>query len=202
MSNTPPPRSQAGIGRLVVFVAMVLVVSIAAGVLVNTAGLQGSQSEGTGQESGARVPGGLLVVGQTGSAVQDGSVGRVNLTVTKAAGAGDVDLRATTVTWVGPDGAHNVVSERAAGTSGDATFRVTALTDPSDSVPVLDDADDRMILTVDLGSTDDVAGLPEFGERLGPGDQVNLALATGGGTTTRTRLAVPRWLSDADAVAL
>lgn len=59
-------RAQVGIGTLVVFIAMVLVASIASGVLINTAGLLQSKSEQTGVESSSLVTNRLTIIGKYG----------------------------------------------------------------------------------------------------------------------------------------
>jgi len=59
-------RAQVGIGTLIVFIAMVLVAAIAAGVLINTAGFLQSSAEQTGEESGAQVTNQLQVISTTG----------------------------------------------------------------------------------------------------------------------------------------
>lgn len=197
MSETPPERGQVGVGTLVVFLSMVLVASVAAGVLINTTGIFQASS-------GAPDPGatdGLVVVGTVGSAVEDDSIGRVNLTVLPGSEAGSVDLRDVTVTWVGPGGAYNVAHREASGAAADGRFRVVAIDDPNDSLPVLDDGEDRANLAFDVG-TDDVAGVGEFGERLRAGDVVSATVTTGTGAGTTVRLAVPRSLAGKGAVAL
>jgi len=95
-------RGQVGIGTLIVFIAMVLVAAIAAGVLINTAGLLQSQAEATGEESAEQVSDRVVVstvtgvVGDNGDEVNDalvdGEVDRLKLTVARSPGAGDIDL--------------------------------------------------------------------------------------------------------------
>ena len=67
-------RGQVGIGTLIVFIAMVLVAAIAAGVLINTAGFLQTKSEQTGQESSAQVSNRVQVVSGFGNVGNDETV--------------------------------------------------------------------------------------------------------------------------------
>jgi len=79
---------------------MVLVAAIAAGVLINTAGLLQSQAEATGQETSEQVSDRVVVSTVTGVAgasddsdqLEPNEVDRIQLSVFRGAGAGDIAL--------------------------------------------------------------------------------------------------------------
>ena len=104
-------RGQVGIGTLIVFIAMVLVAAIAAGVLINTAGFLQSQAEATGQESTDLVSERIDVtseVGIVGNATS-GELESIRVAVAGAAGSDQIDLSETTIQAVGPNGQANLV---------------------------------------------------------------------------------------------
>jgi flagellin FlaA/flagellin FlaB len=101
--NWRPDRAQVGIGTLIVFIAMVLVAAIAAGVLINTAGFLQTKSEQTGTEATGQVTNRVNVVSTIGDVGNDDSIHSVEMTVMKSSGSADVDLSAATVEWLGPD---------------------------------------------------------------------------------------------------
>ncbi|UWG48024.1 Archaeal flagellin [Halanaeroarchaeum sp. HSR-CO] len=126
-------RGQVGIGTLIVFIAMVLVAAIAAGVLINTAGFLQTQAEDTGTDSTDQVANNINVIGAVADvndpvAINDSTNGgsmdnltsyyddsdkpeayEVRLTVQKSPGAADVDLSGLTIQYVGPNSFDNLV---------------------------------------------------------------------------------------------
>jgi len=112
---TNDDRGQVGIGTLIVFIAMVLVAAIAAGVLINTAGFLQSQAESTGEESTdlvserIEVTSSVGIVGPSGADSTPSTLDEIRVTVVGAPGADDIDLTETTIQAVGPGGQQNLV---------------------------------------------------------------------------------------------
>ncbi|WP_158056370.1 archaellin/type IV pilin N-terminal domain-containing protein [Halorussus halophilus] len=199
-------RGQVGIGTLIVFIAMVLVAAIAAGVLINTAGFLQTKSEQTGQESSAQVSNRVQVVSGFGNVANE-EVNYINLTVMRGSGSDDINLSSATIEWLGPNEAKTLVSGseddmNAYNLGGNsksnpgetANFTVKSIKDPDDSVPVLDEQDDRF--KISLNST------AISGQRLSEGQTVELKLTTQYGAVTIYRANIPQSLSQESAVTV
>ena len=195
-------KGQVGIGTLIVFISMVLVAAIAAGVLVNTAGFLQTKSEETGQASSDQVTNRIDIApksGVVGTVDGEEVIGRVNVTVQSNPGAENVDLRNVTVQWIDPSGVYQLTYYTI--DAGDGDFAATPLKD----------ADDRFILTFDTGgdptnvtveTVDGTENVEETGEPLAEGTTVDIRLTTKAGATTQTTVTVPETLSGHRAVQL
>ena len=108
--NRAEERGQVGIGTLIVFIAMVLVAAIAAGVLINTAGFLQTQAEATGEDSTALVSERINVNSEVGIVASSAdTLNELRIAVTGAPGADQIDLAETTLQVVGPGGQENLV---------------------------------------------------------------------------------------------
>ena len=194
-------RGQVGIGTLIVFIAMVLVAAIAAGVLINTAGFLQSSAEQTGQESQEQVTNRLQILSATGEKTTDSTssdaIGKVALTSTKAPGADDIDLSEVTIQWVDDQGTYNLIDETSA--DADGTFDYSPFKDNDGSSPVINSPDDRIDITITLA---DPTTNPDGPEWLAEGDVATLRITTSSGTATTERLVVPESLSGTTAANL
>lgn len=187
-------RGQVGIGTLIVFIAMVLVAAIAAGVLINTAGFLQSKSQATGEESTQQVSDRLHVVGVTGNVTDSDTVDWVNITVKQAPGADDINLHNVTAQWVGPEGEATLVHNDTVST-GD-TFETETIKDADGSAPTLNNPDDRFKIAIDASALSHrSAGLAE-------GDDVIITFNTMSGGQSEVRVQLPESLSGNRAVVL
>jgi len=197
-------RGQVGIETLIIFIAMILVAAVAAGVLINTAGFLQNKASSTSQDSENQVSNQVIVISATGNVDATGTNNYVNeteLNVMKSPGADEIDLSAATIEWVGPDGTATLVYNETKGANSDnAEFNTSAIKDTGDSNPVLTSKEDRFeIIIMHNGSGSDVLN-PLYG-----GDEVTLRLVTQSGSQYVYILDVPESLSakgDGEAVEM
>jgi len=186
-------RGQVGIGTLIVFIAMVLVAAIAAGVLINTAGLLQSQAEATGEESAEQVSDRLEVVTVVGvdeegfgdsTGADQGFINGLELTVRQAPGANDIDLTNAIVEVFAEGEASTLTYADDGHENGESEFGVEGIGDVDET---LSSTSDRAKLLIDLEN--DV-------ERLGEGDSVTVTITTSQGGTTFVEKRAPNSIDD------
>jgi flagellin FlaB len=186
-------RGQVGIGTLIVFIAMVLVAAIAAGVLINTAGLLQAQAQQTGEETTAEVSN----VIQIGSVVAEdtdsnGELDKVNASIRLASGADPINVSKASYTLS--------TAGKAEVTSGnpDQSDTVTSISVKQGDVnnDIIAEQEDLVIVTFDLdGSSNNLQALKANQEL------EIIAQAPAGGNTYRA-LSAPRRVKDGESYIL
>ena len=166
-------RGQVGIGTLIVFIAMVLVAAIAAGVLINTAGLLQAQAQQTGEETTAEVSAGVEPQGSIGRVVNatvdaneyENFVNEIRIPVTRTAGSGTINLTKVSIAYEanGQTGilVHEsqadapVIANGGAGyevtSSGDNAFLIEAVQSENKSNALMTSQSDTYELVIPLG---------------------------------------------------
>jgi len=194
-------RGQVGIGTLIVFIAMVLVAAIAAGVLINTAGFLQTQAENTGTESTEQVSNNINVLSAVGEvASSNTTLDEVRLSVAPAAGSDALNLEGVSIQYVSDDDFANLVHTDASDTVGtDTIFNTSAITAEDRSDNVMTDSSDRYEIVVYLNdsldgngssgvdTTGDNSGISELNE----GEEAELVITTDAGAQVTATIQVP-----------
>jgi len=190
-------RGQVGIGTLIVFIALVLVAAIAAGVLINTAGFLQSQAESTGQESTDQVANNIQIDSAIGIDPQGGDtsdqIDQLQLRISKGPGSDPINLDNAVIEYIGSGSARTTIDSLA--------------TDPEDvngnaqNPAVLDDGTGDVIITINLNADTGTADLPAS-ETLTAGDSAELTITTNDGSVVTTQLDVPNPITSNDPVRL
>jgi len=191
-------RGQVGIGTLIVFIAMVLVAAIAAGVLINTAGFLQTQAENTGTESTEQVSNNLNVLSAVGEVgPNENEVNVTRLAVAPAAGSDALNLEEVTIQYVADDGYANLVhNQSAVDGENDQVFFTEAISAEDRNDNVMTDSSDRYEIIVplqndftgnDFNSTGDNSGMNALVE----GEEAELTITTDAGAQLTATIKVP-----------
>jgi len=184
---------------VIVFIAMVLVAAIAAGVLINTAGFLQTQAEATGEESTSQVSDRLQVVSQSGNVTDlnitnestERAIDELQITVAQSPGAGNIDLTEVSIELIGTGGQVSATLQE---------DDIEMFTGETGDEVVLTDSGDRAEITLDLNETED-----RFGYNLDPensdggleaGDSLSVTFTTASGASTTAELRVPTTLTE------
>jgi flagellin-like protein len=174
---TTRDRGQVGIGTLIIFIALVLVAAVAAGVLVNTAGELQSRASDTGEDAQAQVSNQIDVVSATGEVSGDNVVSVV-LVVKKSPGSDPIDLSAATIQYTS---ASSSATLSEADTASSTEFGVSKV--GSGTETVMDETDERFEITVDTSQIE-TSGL-------GAGASAELQIVDQSGASTVYGVNVP-----------
>ena len=164
-------RGQVGIGTLIVFIAMVLVAAIAAGVLINTAGMLQAQAQQTGEETTSEVSDVVQVQEVIGSDVaapdyfgtkgsENGKINLLNVSVRLASGSDPINMSKASYTISSPEGNATVISGNNR-TDPIQHTAVQSLNASDDQKSVLKEQQDLLLVQIDLAEVDNIEPLEE-----------------------------------------
>ncbi|TQQ81076.1 flagellin [Halonotius terrestris] len=191
-------RGQVGIGTLIVFIAMVLVAAIAAGVLINTAGLLQAQAQQTGEQTTAEVSD-VVVIGEVigNDSSENNKLDQVNATLRLASGASAVNLSETSYT-LETNGNATVITGDAADTNSIVAYTPVQGNFESNTNPILSEQGDRVEVGFDLDATAVDGELNELDEST----QMTIVLNSPAGGSSYKSVQAPRNIDQGESYIL
>jgi len=187
-------RGQVGIGTLIIFIAMVLVAAVAAGVLINTSGMLESQASTTADDTQDQVTNNVEFVSATGEVGSGGDViNAVSFTVMKGAGADSISIDDATLEFASNDDVETYNLEDAAGdgdTFDPANQSVNMSMLKGSDTSVLQNQDERLEITVRFD-----AGANPVAE-MDQGDRATVTFVDQSGAESLYGVNVPDTLTD------
>ncbi|WP_058828806.1 archaellin/type IV pilin N-terminal domain-containing protein [Haloferax sp. Q22] len=188
-------RGQVGIGTLIVFIAMVLVAAIAAGVLVNTAGFLQATAEDAGEQSVNKVTNRVEVLNAHGTVGDSEDIDNMTLTIRLAAGSSSVDMNESSIKYLSDDTVTTLTNQSDDGETNDVRtyadsneFLMDEVTDDDGSFGVLNSMNDRYEVKINTSAI-------EGGTGLGTGERVTLEITSRTGGTTQVIMTMPQQLA-------
>jgi flagellin FlaB len=191
-------RGQVGIGTLIVFIALVLVAAIAAGVLINTAGFLQTQAQSTGEESTEQVSTNIVFLSTTGIVDESGSgINMTNTTVQLGPGSSAIDLDDATVSVFTDTGVSAEFDGVGASDSGISVQGSETVLSTNSS-----DSDATATIVLDLETSGEFSDTSLFQA----GTSVNIVITTSSGTQAESSFIIESpldpQLSDGDEIRL
>ncbi|GGN20667.1 archaellin/type IV pilin N-terminal domain-containing protein [Halarchaeum nitratireducens] len=173
-------RGQVGIGTLIIFIALVLVAAVAAGVLVTTADQLQTRASDTGTDAQAQVSNQIDVVSATGEDTNDDdALDTVTLVAKKSPGSKAIDLSEATIQYTSA----NTSATLSYGSSGadDTTFTTNQV--GGGPTTVLSNTSERVEIEISTSALE-TNGLDE-------GSSASLDIVDQSGATTTYGVNVP-----------
>ena len=190
---------EMGVGTLLIFIAMILVAAVAAGVLVQTAYKLQQQAESTGDEAIADVATGFKVLAMWGTTDANAVIDTVYLKIALTAGSPGVNLANTTIEVIKTIGGSTTseVTLVYAAAASDTEFTATELRDmPPATSAVMMTSGDIFQVEIDLTSATGIDMELDVQERL------SLVLMPKHGVPTLTEITAPPTLEASSVVVL
>ncbi len=93
-------RGLVGIGTLIIFIALILVASVAAGVIIRTSGALREQARKTGEEAIREVSNGLKVIDTKGYIKNENEIDNVQIVVSLRAGSSGINFKDVAIQYM------------------------------------------------------------------------------------------------------